>query len=487
MINIFGNPIGKRNKVDNTIYTFDIETTSYLLLNGKQIPAIEYLNLTKEEQEQAEYHSCMYIWQFSINSDVYYGRTWDELKSFIVRLNFYNPYKKIIYVHNLAFEFEYLKDIFQFKEIIARKKRKVMKAVMLDYNIEFRCSYLLSNCKLELLPKVFNLDIQKQVGYLDYDKIRHSKTKLLQKELKYCEYDCLVLYEYIKKELDEYKNINKIPLTSTGHVRRELKDKVLKDYTYTNKVKKAINTNPHIYNMLLDAYAGGYTHSNWIYTDKVLEDITSYDFTSSYPYVLVTHQFPSTEFRKCNIKNVAEMCKNFAYLLKVKFYKIKSKYYNNFISYSKCSYVYNCNTDNGRIISADEIEITLTDVDFYFILESHTIEKYEITEAYYSVYDYLPKQFIDFTLEKYVNKTQYKGVKGKEVEYSKEKNKFNSLYRLTGMSVTNTIKDEVVFDKGEWSEIPLKNDEIIAKLLEEKKKSFLSFAYGVWVTRICSN
>ena len=40
---------GKRKKFDNTIYAFDIETTSYLLLDGKQVPAIDYLKLSKKD------------------------------------------------------------------------------------------------------------------------------------------------------------------------------------------------------------------------------------------------------------------------------------------------------------------------------------------------------------------------------------------------------------------------------------------------------
>lgn len=52
------------------------------------------------------------------------------------------------------------------------------------------------------------------------------------------------------------------------------------------------------------------------------------------------------------------------------------------------------------------------------------------------------------------------------------------------MSVTNTIRDNVKYldDSGVWIEEELTNDEIKDKLLGEKKKSFLSFAYGVWVT-----
>lgn len=224
----------------------------------------------------------------------------------------------------------------------------------------------------------------------------------------------------------------------------------------------------------------GYTHANWIYTDEIQHNIESWDFTSSYPYVLVTHQFPSTEFQKCNIKNKNQMLSRFAYLLVVEFKNIKCKYYNNFISQSKCSTIIKGVYDNGRIIEAESITITLTDVDFYFILDTYKFDSYEIKESYYSVYDYLPKQFIEFVLEKYVNKTAYKNVEGKEVEYAKEKNKFNALY---GMSVTNMIRDEVLYDNQlDWSERELENEEIIEKLNEEKKKAFLSFAYGVWVT-----
>lgn len=174
------------------------------------------------------------------------------------------------------------------------------------------------------------------------------------------------------------------------------------------------------------------------------------------------------------------MIKNFAYILVVKFDKIKSKYFNNFISASKCTNIKNASYDNGRIIEADSITITITDVDFYFILEAHKIENYTILESYYALYDYLPKTFINFVLDKYVNKTKFKNVEGMEVEYAKEKNKFNALY---GMSVTNTIRDDVFYDNiNDWREEKLTNEQILAKLEEEKKKAFLSFSYGVWVT-----
>ena len=471
---------GKRNKYDNTIYTFDIETTSYLILNGKQLNAEEYLNLTDKEKKEVKTCSTMYIWQFSINNIVYYGRTWNELIEFFIRLEALGTYsKKIVFVHNLSFEFQFLRNVLKFDEVMARKSHKVMKATLKEFNIEFRCSYYMTNLSLKKIPEVYNLQVEKMVGDLDYSKIRHNETDLTKEEMKYCENDCLVVYEYIKKQLEEYKTVKNIPLTSTGFVRRELKDKIRENWAYKNKVKKAVNTDGHIYNLLIEAFAGGYTHSNWIYTDTKLKNITSYDFTSSYPYVMVTQKFPSREFRKCNIIDKKQMTTNYAYILVVKFYNIKCKYYNNFISQSKCRKIKNGKYDNGRIMEAEEIEIVLTDIDFYFILHTYSCN-YEILESYCSKYEYLPKDFIEFILEKYIKKTEYKNIEEKKVEYNLEKAKFNSLY---GMAVTNNIKDEVIFENEiGWSEVPLTNEEILEKLEKEKKDSFLSFAYGVWVT-----
>ena len=400
---------GRKNKFDNTVYSFDIETTSYIQHNGKLYQADKYQELTKKEQEMCLCGSTMYIWQFSINDQVYYGRTWQELKEFLTKLNEVVPVKKIVFVHNLVFEFQFIKSYFNFEEVIARKSHKVMKCKMSDYNIEFRCSYMMSNVALKKLPDIFNLPVEKMVGDLDYTKIRTSLTKLTKKELKYCENDCLVVYYYVRYELEQYETVEKIPLTSTGHVRRELKRLTSKDYGYKRIVSRAVNTDPHIYNLLIQAFMGGYTHANWLYTDEIIKNVDSWDFTSSYPYVMVTHKFPATKFKPCNINRLEDMNNRFAYLLVVRFVNLKSKYFNNILSQSKCRNIRGGKYDNGRVISADVLDVTITDVDFKLILQAYECE-YVIMECYYSVYDYLPKKFINFVLDKYVLKTQYKGV-----------------------------------------------------------------------------
>lgn len=473
--------LGKTKKIDNTIYTFDIETTSYLVLDDRVIPAREYQELSDDEQESCIKQSCMYIWQFSINDTVYYGRTWDEFKLFLDRLEENDNTKKIVFVHNLGFEFQSLWSVIRIKEVMSRKSRKLMTCMLEDYNIQLRCTHMLSNLKLEKLPDVYQLPVKKKVGYLDYTKLRTPATPLTDKELSYCEFDCLVTYWYIKTELDTYKRVDKLPITSTGKVRKQLQRLVLSNYSYVNKVRKQVNTDPKVYNMLVDAFAGGYTHASYIYADDVLKNVDSYDETSAYPYVLVTYKFPSTAFRKCYVKSLEDMSKSFAYLLTVRIKHLKSKYYNNFISASKCSEIKGRpNYDNGRIISAKEVTMTITDVDLRFILDAYSYDSYEIITAYYSNYSYLPIEYVDFILDKYVLKTKLKNVEGKELEYALEKANYNSIY---GMTVTNTIRADVKFlHFDEWVELPLSNREIMEKLLKDKQRGFLNFAWGVWCT-----
>ena len=427
----------------------------------------------------------MYIWTFNINNETYYGRTWEDFVKFLDILEKLVPVKKYVFVHNLSFEFQFLQGFLDFELVFARKSHKVIKAELKNYNIEFRCSYFMSNVSLDKLAKTYNLNTKKLVGNLDYNKIRHSKTKLTKKELSYCENDTQVVAEYIRKMLDEYITLDRIPLTNTGQVRRELRDIVQKDFAYRKYVKPSINIDTHIYNLLVKCFAGGYTHANWIYTNRIIKNVVSYDFTSSYPYVMLTNKYPMGEFKKCNIKKFEQIIDIFAYIVVVKFKNIKCKFYNNFISKSKCVEISGGRYDNGRVIQAEELKIIVTDVDLKYILRAYKYEEYEIEEAYYSVYKYLPIQFIDFILQKYENKTKYKNVKGKEVEYAIEKGRFNSLY---GMSVTNTIRDEVEYDKKlGWNEVKLSNEEIIKRLKIEKNKCFMSFSWGVWVTAYARN
>ena len=342
--------IKNRNiNIDDNIYTFDIETTSFLTYKGKIHQSLFYDELSEKEQDLCNCYATMYIWQFSINEEVYYGRTWEDFKEFLNMLENYIPEKKIVFIHNLAFEFQFLKGVFEFENVFARKSRKPIKAELKDYNIEFRCSLTMSNLSLENLAKEFNLDYQKQVGLLDYNKLRHSNTILTEDELLYAEFDCKVVYDYIKSELVTYEHVFNIPITSTGHVRREFHKLVDNDNKYKYLTRRSINTNPYVYNRLIEAYSGGYTHASRLWSGEILKNVDSFDFSSSYPYVMITRQYPITEFMRSKVKRIEDMDYRNAYLLVVKFKNVTSKYHNTFISLSKCRNIKDGDYDNGRI------------------------------------------------------------------------------------------------------------------------------------------
>ena len=469
----------KKKVFDNNIYSFDIEVTSYIKLNGVQYSQDKYDEFNQKEKDKCECHSIMYIWMFGINDTVYYGRTWDELKEFLYKVDKCVPEKKFIYIHNLSYEFQFLRGEFLLENVMARTQRKVMKCRFVDYNFELRCSYFLSNTNLENLAKVYNLPFKKMVGDLDYKIIRSPETPLSEEELGYCENDCLIIYYYILMELETYKTIDRIPITSTGKVRRELKDLMFKDFSYRLKASRACSIDPHVFNLLNECFMGGYTHASYMFSDEIIKDVDSYDFTSSYPYCMVAYPYPSSEFKKCKLKSKEDMVIGFAYLLVVRFTNISCRYYNTFISASKCRNLRGAYFDNGRVISASELTLTLTDIDFHFILTSYDCE-YEILESYYSNYNYLPPLFYNFILDKHVKKTKLKNVEGSEIEYQLEKGKFNSLY---GMSVTNEIKAEVEYDNTlGWIEKELTNEQIETQLIKQKKKGFMAFSWGCWIT-----
>lgn len=472
---------GKRKFYDNNIYTFDIETSSYIILDGEQRDVSEYDKLSDKEKKRCIIQATMYIWQFSINDIVYYGRTWEELKIFLRRIEENVPDLKYLWIHNFSYEFQFLKSITPISEVLARKKHKVMTSFIKDYNFKVKCSYMSSGSSLAGLTKNFNLDISKKMGDLDYSKVRHSETPLTEAELGYCEYDCLVLYKYVLKELEIYETVKNIPTTNTGKVRRELKELTRTDHKYKNYVRKSINNKPSIYNLLIEIFQGGYTHASRLYSGDKIKDVDSYDFTSSYPWCMCSEKFPATEFKKCYISDYTKLSPRFAYILVVRLTNIETKYYNTIISMSKCRNIKGGVYDNGRIIKAQEVVIALTDIDFNLIRDFYHIDKIEILESYFSLYKYLPIQLINFVLNLYAKKTELKGVKGHEMEYARIKGMLNSCY---GMSVTNNIRDEVTYDTEnmEWDEVELTNEKIIEKLNKEKKEAFLSFSYGVWVT-----
>ena len=467
---------------DNTIYTFDIETTSIVIYGGNIYNQNFYAKLSNKEKKKAKVYGFMYIWQFSINNTVYYGRTWKEFKNFYRKVFKDTNIHSIVYVHNLSMEMQFLRDVLNITKVFARQRYKPI--YFENKNITFRCSYYLTQSKLEKLPKLYNLPIEKLTGDLDYTQIRHSKTKLTDVEMQYCKHDCLVLYELIKKFKGEYKKIQDIPLTKTGIIRRICKAEMNKSKSFKCKMRDLINLDRDLFNDEVRALTGGYVHSNYFLSGEncIHENVDSFDLTSSYPFVMCTEKcFPQQAFRIFTHTSIDNLQDNFVYILHLKIKNLRSIKQNTTISLSKCFNIsVKHNTDNGRLLYAESFECVITNFDYKIMQEFYNFEC-ECVKMWGSPAGYLPRDFIKFILEMYEKKTTLKGVAGCEEEYARVKSDYNSLF---GMAITNTIRDEIEYENNEWKEKRLSVSDIDEKLKKESKKLFLNFAYGIFITSV---
>lgn len=450
----------------NLACSFDIETSSFY-------------------NEKGEKQAIMYIWQFAIFDSVIIGRTWSDFLTLLDSLvTFYNldvNNRLVCYVHNLSYEFQFLRKLFEWEDIFATDERKPLYACTKN-GIEFKCSYRLSGYSLAVLAKnLTRHTIDKKVGDLDYSLIRHSDTFISDEELGYCVNDVLIVTAYIEECIEDYGDITKIPLTQTGKVRRYARELTLKDDNYKYMIRK-LELNTMEYLQLRKAFQGGFTHANPMYAFQECEDVTSYDFTSSYPTVMVSEKFPMSKGKyvgSVSIESLKYYVQNYCCLFDLKLTNVVSKYsFENIISFSKCFRIKNYVLNNGRVFSAEELCTTINELDFEVIYKFYNFTNIEIHNLYIYKKDYLPKSFIMAILKLYNDKTQLKGVQGKEIEYLHSKEMLNSCY---GMTVTDLLNDEYIYKNDEWTTKETNIYNAIEDYNKDKNR-FLFYPWGVWVT-----
>lgn len=471
-----GNKYQKTKVYSNTIYAFDIEVSNLFNIDGEW--TVFDKTRSKDFYVDVEKIGIPYIWQFGINDQVYFGR---ELFDFLkVLKQISNPdITKIIYVHSLSYEFQFLLNIlkdYTIDKMCCRDIHKPISFQIKELNIEFRCSYMLTNMKLSTASKEFT-DIEK-LDTLDYDAcVRTPLTKLSQQELLYAEYDILCVYKVVKHFVEIYKNVANIPLTSTSEVRREIRKNV--DYFYIMKMQKLV-PNMKVYMILWACFSGGYTHSNVINTNIVLYNVKSKDIASSYPYSMLC-KLPSTQFLRC-------LCSEFmndpdyGYIAYIKMYGVKSKYYTHYMQVSKCVNSKGIVADNGRVVKCDYVEMWLTSIDMEIILKNYQMHHYEVKQCYKSLLDYLDIRILKFILKLYGNKTKLKGVPEHEAVYKRDKAMLNSCY---GMAVTNPLKQSASYKEG-WCRSPLTEEFIESKLNDMRKSgsTLMYYGQGLWITAL---
>ena len=488
-----GNPGGKKRKYIGITTAFDIETT---LLDDIQ-------------------QSVMYIWQWQFGTDfTVIGRTWEEFLDLQKRVKEALPADRwlVVYVHNLSYEFQFLKGIYQFfpDDIFAVGSRKVIKADMWGC-FEFRCSYKLTNMSLGQFTSKMRVEHQKLSGDdFDYSQKRYPWTEMSEQELEYCVNDVLGLVEAVNALMErDGDTLQTIPLTSTGYVRRNAK-RAMKDGSVHHNFVYSILPDFETYKALREAFRGGNTHANRYYAGDIVENVHSADRSSSYPAVMCNCEFPMSVFVKILPKDLNKdyiarciKVRHKALLLRIGIQNLKLRdpfWGCPYISKDKCRNVRKAaeTEDNGRILSADYLETTITDIDLKIITEEYSGEIIFL-EGWYASYKKLPEPLINEVIKYYRDKTELKGVKGQEIFYDKAKALLNSLY---GMMAQDPVKFMQIFKQcGDFDtdESILKEQaeaegwdyETLSKAIQKKQeellgksneKAFLAYQWGVWVT-----
>ena len=438
-----------------------------------------------EDRKQA----FVYVWMFYAGEMDYVitGRSMPEFVEFCSRLaKALNGRTLVIWVHNLSFEFQFLKGWYHFEaeEVFALEKRKILRATMFDGAIELRCSYIQTNMSLDEFTRKMGVE-NKKLDDFDYSKTRYPWSELTDREWEYCYNDVIGLVQAMRVNMQADKDtLYTIPMTSTGYVRRDAK-RAMKSLSYT--LVQRIVPDLHTYEMLREAFRGGNTHANRYYAGLILEDVKSADRSSSYPDVQVNCKYPMSRFQPEKLPMDEERLIQLIYtrqkavLMRIRMHNVRlrdSAWGMPYLSYDKCRNVCGEQKDNGRILYARALETTITDIDFKIILSEYEWDSLEILDAMSARYGRLPQPLIDQTIEYYRRKTALKGVEGEEIYYMKSKNKLNSIY---GMSAQDPVKDRLLYIDAEQMLSP--EGQPVAVLLDRSnRKAFLAYQWGVWVT-----
>lgn len=470
------NPEKKRKcKIDywNVPVSFDIETTSFYDADGNK-------------------RATMYLWGFDFNGRSIYGRTWDEFIALLQILrDILNTLqiKLIIWVHNLSYEFQFLRKWIPWERVFALKDHEIARALS-EWGIEFRCSLLESGKKLSLLAEEIKEHPLAKLKTLNYRGLRHSWTPLTDLELMYQLNDVRIVANYIfEKGKKRYGGIPNILMTKTGYVREQFRKNTIwnKDTNTRNHYRQMIREltmETAEYLQAEKTFQGGFVHGNYLYIDDLIRNVGSFDEISAYPAAIVANLFPMSKGRFVESPTADEFelyTSKYLSMFRIEFINIRRRpdVYDDIISESHCEELEGAVLNNGRVKRADRLVTLITSVDWEIYKEFYEWDgEPVVSDLWYYFPGYLPKPFIETVLDLYGNKTSLKGVKGSEDLYLLSKENLNSSY---GMMVMRILRAVVEYIDGEYVDQKVKPAEVIEKDNKNPKR-FTFYMWGLFVT-----
>lgn len=395
--------------------------------------------------------------------------------------------RTIIYIHNAAYDYLFLRK-FLFKAFGHPKalNTKPHYPVTLEFEngLIIKDSLILSQKSLERWAIDLNVPHQKAVGKWDYNKIRHQNGyRFTPDELDYIENDTLAGVECLDVTMQQLHHvIYALPLTATGIVREDAR-KIAKDNRGHETFKK-VSADYDVYLMLEQCFHGGYTHANRHYIDELIDEgVKCYDFTSSYPFVMLTEKFPMTKykpFRDASIHELIDSSEKYAFITRLILVKprIKRDVVMPVLQMSKAIRSIDAVADNGRLLCAGYFEIIVDEHTLAIIKQQYEWDSHLCIDTYYSRKGYLPRWYTDYVFELFKKKSTLK--EKDPLEYALSKSRLNSCF---GMCVQRAIQDEIEedYDTGEYIVNSKYNEEEYEKYLNNFNK-FLPYQWGCAIT-----
>ena len=408
--------------------------------------------------------------------------------------------KVITYVHNLQYDAYFtvwdvlMKSDKNIKDIFLIKKK--FNKFNFD-NLQFRCSLMLTGMGLDSAIKEYvppENRPEKLIGYWNYSDKRSPNTLLSEKEILYACVDVLGLVDVIRG-LCRLHNIEvgQLPTASTSFTRNACKEHVLGKGKYrtseqlaNKKLIQGLKLSLEQVMLAHDSFRGGISDTNRAIADEIQEFVGDWDVRSEYPGVINLKLYPMSEpvWDKCSFAelkymafNVYKCKKGFITKVIVKNMKAKKGVLIPIIAKHKLGPNDNIiDLQDSRIFEAESIELTLNSVDFKILCEQYDIEDMEIQLTMTFVMDYLPKRLREFILDGYKNKTNFKGVKGKELDYVLAKIYINAIY---GIMATYPIFAKSEIQGDEIVNVPLTEDDM-REALDKYNKNPNRFSYYLW-------
>ena len=447
-------------------------------------------------------HTTMYVWQMAVGDSTVIGRTWEEflqsLHKLIKILDLSEDRKLILWVHNLSYEWSFIKRIFEWDKVFAVEKRKVVTA--LYRGVEFRDSFILTNRKLEILAKDYQVGIEKLTEVFNYSLPMSSSADLKICQLAYCINDVQILRRffevYIKREFLQHGK--KIPLTSTGVVREEMKRRFRKQpkrdkEKWKRKIFRGYPKENEYKLVMRWLYRGGYVHANSIYSGELLSVENGYkpsgsqDFKSSYPAEILHRKYPFRFVKRdkaffYRIRKDRKWMNENAFYGTFTFYRLRNRTSHTLESSHKVVQHIEMKLDNGRVSSAKKMTVCLTEQDWLLYTKFYTWDLCICAGLRVASKEDLPNWFKDLTLEYFYKKET---LPKEAVQYMLAKMQLNSLY---GMCCTGLYDTELIWENEEGDF----REENKGKTYEDLiSNQILTPWIGIWITayaryNICS-